>query len=81
MLPEFKAEEEARIKRKEDELAPYIEAAFKRKQWMAPLTDAEIPQYQAYGAMVAEVDPATLDAANRARVMRWRQMREILAKV
>ena len=80
ILPEFKAEEEARMRRKEEELAPYVEAAFKRKQWLAPLSDAEIPEYQAYGAMVAEIDPATLDETNRARVMRWRQMREILAK-
>ena len=67
-------------KRKKDELAPYVEAAFKRKEWMEQLTDDEIPEYQAYGAMVAEIDPATLDEANRARVMRCRQMREILAK-
>ncbi|HXU22631.1 MAG TPA: LLM class flavin-dependent oxidoreductase [Tepidiformaceae bacterium] len=80
VLPEFKAEEEARLSRKTEELAPYVEAAFKRKQWLAPLSDAEIPEYQAYGAMVAEIDPATLDEASRARVMRFRQMREILAK-
>ena len=53
-MPEFKAEEAARQTRKEEELAPYVEAALARKQWMEPLTDAEIPTYPAYGAMVAK---------------------------
>ena len=29
--------------RKDEELAPYIEAALARKQYLKPLTDADIP--------------------------------------
>ncbi|HWA64169.1 MAG TPA: LLM class flavin-dependent oxidoreductase [Caulobacteraceae bacterium] len=43
VMPGFKADVEAREARKAAELAPYIEAALKRKDWMKPLTDAEIP--------------------------------------
>ena len=81
VMPEFKAEQEARDKRKQDELAPYIEKAFSRKQWMKELTDDEIPSYPAYGAMVAEIDTSQLDDVGKARAERWKQMRSILAKV
>ena len=81
VMPEFKAEQEARDKRKQDELAPYIEKAFSRKQWMKELTDDEIPSYPAYGAMVAEIDTSQLDDVAKARAERWKQMRSILAKV
>jgi alkanesulfonate monooxygenase SsuD/methylene tetrahydromethanopterin reductase-like flavin-dependent oxidoreductase (luciferase family) len=81
VMPEFKAEEAARLKRKEEELAPYVEAAFKRKQWMEPLKDADIPTYPAYGAMVAEIDASQLEGPMRERMLRWRKMRELLAKV
>ena len=46
-MPEFKAEVAAREARKREELAPYIEAALKRKNWMKPLEDHEIPVVQA----------------------------------
>jgi len=81
VMPEFKAEQEARDKRKQDELAPYIEKAFARKQWMKELTDDEIPTFQAYGAMIAEVDTSAMDDVAKARAERWKQMRAILAKV
>ena len=81
VMPEFKAEQEAREKRKRDELAPYIEKAFARKQWMKELTDDEIPSYPAYGAMIAEVDTSAMDDVAKARAERWKQMRSILAKV
>ena len=81
VMPEFKAEQEARDKRKQDELAPYIEKAFSRKQWMKELTDDEIPSYPAYGAMVAEIDTSQMDDVAKARAERWKQMRSILAKV
>ena len=42
------------MKRKADDLAPYIEAAFKRKAWMAPLTDDEIKPVVALGRQIAE---------------------------
>ena len=83
-MPEFKAEEEARLQRKQDELAPYVEAAFKRKEFMKELADEEIPPYQAYGAMVAQIDPATLanlDETARAAWSAGQKMREVLAKV
>ncbi|MEN6544208.1 LLM class flavin-dependent oxidoreductase [Parvibaculum sp.] len=47
VMPEFKAEVAAREERKARELAPYIEAALKRKNWMKPLADEEIPVVKA----------------------------------
>ena len=47
VMPEFKAEVAAREARKREELAPYIEAALKRKNWMKPLEDHEIPVVRA----------------------------------
>jgi alkanesulfonate monooxygenase SsuD/methylene tetrahydromethanopterin reductase-like flavin-dependent oxidoreductase (luciferase family) len=43
VMPGFKAEVEAREAKKAAELAPYVEAALKRKKWMRPLADHEIP--------------------------------------
>ncbi|MGD9894215.1 MAG: LLM class flavin-dependent oxidoreductase, partial [Dehalococcoidia bacterium] len=54
VMPEFHAEEEERQRKKMAELAPYVEAAFKRKQYLAPLPDDQIPEYPAYGFTVAE---------------------------
>ena len=34
---------------KRRELAPYIEAAFKRKQWMKPIKTEDIPLVESYG--------------------------------
>ncbi|NWG53985.1 MAG: LLM class flavin-dependent oxidoreductase [Hydrogenophilaceae bacterium] len=47
VMPEFKAEVAAREARKAGELAPYIEAALKRKKRMAPLADDAIPVVKA----------------------------------
>ncbi|PKQ02338.1 MAG: LLM class flavin-dependent oxidoreductase, partial [Alphaproteobacteria bacterium HGW-Alphaproteobacteria-12] len=47
VMPGFKAELAAREAKKQAELAPYIEAALKRKNWMKPLEDHEIPVVQA----------------------------------
>ena len=47
VMPEFKAEVEAREANKAAELAPYVEAALKRKRWMRPLADDEIPVIRA----------------------------------
>ena len=41
-----------RDRRKQEELAPYIEAALKRKKWMSPLQADQIPIVQAYGKTV-----------------------------
>jgi alkanesulfonate monooxygenase SsuD/methylene tetrahydromethanopterin reductase-like flavin-dependent oxidoreductase (luciferase family) len=43
VMPEFHAGEAERLAAKEAELAPYIEAALARKQWMQPLAEDEIP--------------------------------------
>ena len=43
VLPHFTADREARLARKDEELAPFIEAAMARKKFMAPLADDEIP--------------------------------------
>jgi hypothetical protein len=54
VMGEFKEREAERVKRKAEHLAPYVEAAFKRKQWMQPLADADIPKVVALGRQVAE---------------------------
>ncbi len=43
VMPEFHAGEADRLAKKEAELAPFIEAALARKEWMQPLADDEIP--------------------------------------
>jgi alkanesulfonate monooxygenase SsuD/methylene tetrahydromethanopterin reductase-like flavin-dependent oxidoreductase (luciferase family) len=54
VMPEFKQDEAERERKKQAELAPYIEAAMARKQFMAPLADADIPEYEALGRKVTE---------------------------
>jgi len=43
VLPHFAEERAAKEARKREELAPYIEAAMKRKKFMEPLRDEDIP--------------------------------------
>lgn len=43
VLPHFAADRDERLARKAEQLAPFIEAAMARKQYMAPLADDEIP--------------------------------------
>jgi alkanesulfonate monooxygenase SsuD/methylene tetrahydromethanopterin reductase-like flavin-dependent oxidoreductase (luciferase family) len=78
VMPEFAEGEAARQARKAEALAPYVEAAFRRKEYLKALADDEIPSYQAYGLSIAEVDPATLPEANRRRMEVFRQMRRIM---
>jgi alkanesulfonate monooxygenase SsuD/methylene tetrahydromethanopterin reductase-like flavin-dependent oxidoreductase (luciferase family) len=47
VMPGFKAQAAAREARKAQELEPYIAAALKRKSWMKPLADDEIPVVKA----------------------------------
>ncbi len=54
VMPEFKAGEEERERRKAEELAPYIEAALARKQFMPPLADEDIPTFPALGRRITE---------------------------
>ena len=42
-MPEFRDRAEERERRKQAELAPYIEKALARKQWMPAIADDEIP--------------------------------------
>lgn len=56
VLPEFKAKNAAREAKKAVELAPYIEAALKRKQWRKPLSEAEVPVVGASSASGAKVN-------------------------
>ena len=54
VMPEFKEDEDARARAKDEELAPYIEEALKRKQTMPALSDSEIPEYDAYGRNILD---------------------------
>jgi alkanesulfonate monooxygenase SsuD/methylene tetrahydromethanopterin reductase-like flavin-dependent oxidoreductase (luciferase family) len=54
VLPEFKEQEEERERRKQEELAPYVEAALARKQRMAELADDQIPNLEALGRQIVE---------------------------
>ncbi len=54
VMDEFKARETDRVARKAEALAPFVEAAFKRKAWMAPLADCEIKPVIALGRQIAE---------------------------
>jgi hypothetical protein len=47
VMPEFKAKAAVREARKAEELAPYVAATLKRKSWMKPLADHEIPVVKA----------------------------------
>jgi hypothetical protein len=63
VMPEFKEHAEARQKRKMEELAPYIEKAFARKQKMRELTDDEIPNVIALGRQITQpLTPAEQEA-------------------
>jgi len=59
VMPEFKTREIEREKRKQEELAPYVEKALARKQAMKPLRDEDIPVYIALGRKIAEEGTGT----------------------
>src|SRR5262250_1717933 len=77
VMPEFKEDEARRLARKEEELAPYVEAAFKRKQYLEPLADTDIPTYEALGSSIAQIDTSNMPEANRRRLIAFMKMREI----
>jgi alkanesulfonate monooxygenase SsuD/methylene tetrahydromethanopterin reductase-like flavin-dependent oxidoreductase (luciferase family) len=54
VMPHFKKDEEERERKKQAELAPYIEKALARKQKMPELSDDEIPELLAYGRDIVE---------------------------
>ena len=80
VMGEFKEGETEREAKKAADLAPYIEAAFARKQYLKALTDDEIPVCQAYGTEVAEVDIDSLPEANRQRAVAMRRLTEVVAE-
>ena len=61
VMPEFQAEEEERAAKKAAELAPYLEAALARKEWMQPLADDAIPSFEPFRRDVAEAGHAQAD--------------------
>ena len=61
VMPEFKEHEAERLAKKEAELAPYIEAALARKQWMQPIAKEDVPVVPA-AVRAAQVPDATVDA-------------------
>jgi alkanesulfonate monooxygenase SsuD/methylene tetrahydromethanopterin reductase-like flavin-dependent oxidoreductase (luciferase family) len=77
VMAEFHEHEARREEKKRAELAPYVEAAFRRKAEMpAPGRDA-IASLPAYGLTAPPVDLASLPEANRQRALVMRRMREI----
>lgn len=54
VMPEFKERTAEREAKKAEELAPYIEAALARKQFMPMPTDDELPSYPALGRSIVE---------------------------
>jgi hypothetical protein len=59
VMPRMKQGATERERRKQEELAPYIAAALKRKQWMPPLPRDQIPVVEAYGKSVVASKEAT----------------------
>ena len=80
VMPEFKEFEAERVARKEEELAPYIEEAFKRKaernEMLGELPDSEIPIYEPYGFEVAETDDVQLNERQRETRKRYEEMKK-----
>ena len=54
VMPEFKEREAERQRRKAEELAPFIEKAFARKEKMKALADDEIPNVLALGRQITQ---------------------------
>jgi alkanesulfonate monooxygenase SsuD/methylene tetrahydromethanopterin reductase-like flavin-dependent oxidoreductase (luciferase family) len=80
VMPEFKDKEEARQRKKMEELAPYIEKAMARKEGMKALKDEEIPSFESYGFSIAEMDTSKLPEAEKRRFEQMKKMREIVAR-
>lgn len=65
VMPALKADRAERDARKQADLAPFIAAALKRKKWMAPLAEDEIPTIAAYGRTVVAGAPTAALSARR----------------
>jgi alkanesulfonate monooxygenase SsuD/methylene tetrahydromethanopterin reductase-like flavin-dependent oxidoreductase (luciferase family) len=71
VMPEFKEREEEREREKLERLAPAMERAMERKQWMPALSDDEIPEYAPLGRTIHETDdPRELERRERMQRMR-----------
>ena len=57
VMPEFHEHEEERERNKLEELAPFLEQALARKQYMKPLADDEIPKVIALGRQIVQQLP------------------------
>jgi hypothetical protein len=77
VMPVFQEGDAERERRKREELAPFIEAAFRRKPALSAPPDEAIASYRAYGMKVAEDDLAKLPEGNRRRIETFRKIREI----
>ena len=54
VLPEFAERSAEREQRKQQELAPFLEQALSRKQWMKPIEEEKIPELVALGRQIME---------------------------
>ena len=81
VMPEFKAAEAERLAAKEAELAPYVEKAFARKEYLAAMADDEIPTYRAYGITVAEEEMASMPEVRRKRIEQMRKLADLVRDV
>jgi hypothetical protein len=77
VMPEFTAHEADRERRKLEMLAPALEQAMQRKQYLPPLADADIPDIEAYGFTIAQTDTATLDEGTRQRREHLQRIAEV----
>ena len=69
-MPEFKERHEARERAKHEELAPCIERALARKEYLRPLRDDEIPEIHALGRQIVE-QAKELTHEERERIRRF----------
>ena len=69
VLPEFDEREEARARRKQQELTPFLEQAMMRKEKTAPLAEDRIPSFVALGRQVAATEQLSPEQAAARRRM------------
>ncbi len=62
VMPEFKEHEAERERKKQEELAPYIEAAMARKKYMKAIADDDIPTIVALGRQIVDQGPQADDS-------------------
>jgi hypothetical protein len=75
VMPEFREGEEEREREKLERLAPAMERALERKEWLPALAEDEIPELDPLGRTIAETDdPRELE--RREQVARMRDAME-----